>query len=334
MRGPRIISNSGVRFEVRKGIGDETVPVLSAERIGNGMNLNAFGVTPEAFIPDSDEGETDNDVEHTELTKNERVQQRIFEILGLTTQPVIGSLDHQGEKGKMQNGIPQRETNYLLIEGVERLEITDDLGNTNSQINEDFELAVPNVDYTPIYIEGTPNGWYSHDVSMTTTREYTIKFRTGADILDIELVRGIGNESPSYAVRYVDLELPANVDCLLTINSQGMEDLRYDSDGNGTYDTVVPAHVRVTGTAAQDTTAPVVTIDQIVVGNQRRVTVTATDTESGVGTIYYRRVGEPVFQEYTEPFFIPSAEVNRVVEAFADDNVGNRSSPIKVQITP
>lgn len=226
--------------------------------------------------------------------------------------------------------IPQREANYLLIEGVEKLQITDDLGNTNSQVNDYFELSIPNVSYTPSEYDGL----FSHDLTMTTTREYTIKFRTGTDIVDIELVRGIGNETPNYAVRYIDLQLPPNVDCLLTVTGQGMEDLRYDADGDGTFETVVPAHVRVSGAAAQDTTAPTVTIDQVTVGNERRVTINAVDTESGVGTIYYRMVGDPVFQAYTAPFFIPSAQVNRTVEAFADDNVGNRSSPVKVTITP
>ena len=85
-------------------------------------------------------------------------------------------------------GIPQRETNYLLVEGVERLRITDDLGNTNTQVNDFFELPIPNVSYTPTYIDGSPNGWYEHNLAMTTLRQYTIKFRTGADVVDIELV--------------------------------------------------------------------------------------------------------------------------------------------------
>ncbi len=122
--------------------------------------------------------------------------------------------------------------------------------------------------------------------------------------------------------------LPANVECILSVNAQGMEDLRYDSNGDGTYDTVVPAHVRVSGTAAQDVNVPNVSINFSRSGNSmRRVTINATDTESGVGTIYYR-IGETGnFQIYTQSFVIPPLAGN-TVEAFADDNVGNRSSPI------
>jgi hypothetical protein len=162
---------------------------------------------------------------------------------------------------------------------------------------------------------------------------YTIKFRTGSDSIDIEVLRGIGNTSPNLAIRYIDLQLPVNVECLLTFNPQGVPDLRYDSNGDGTYDTVVPADVRVSGTAAQDVTAPNVSINfsRSSGGEMRKVTINASDTETGVKTIYYR-IGETGnFQIYTAPFVIPPLAGN-TVEAFADDNVGNRSSPIRVTV--
>ena len=162
--------------------------------------------------------------------------------------------------------------------------------------------------------------------------EYTVKFRTGADSVDIEILKGVGNDAPNLAVRYIDLELPGNVDCVLTFNPQGVPDLRYDSNGDGTYDTIVPAHVRVTGAAALDVTAPTVTLKYSRrTGTGRIITIEALDTGSGVGTIYYR-VGETgSFRIYTDPFTV-SVLTSKVVEAFADDNVGNRSSPIRVVV--
>ena len=198
IRGPGITSNSKIRFEILKGPGDGTVPVLSAERSENGINLNAPGVIPEIFFPET--GENDADVEHNGLTKNPRVQERIFNILGLTSQPIVGSPSHQGGKPTMQSestNPPDRESNYLLIDGIERLQITDDLGNTNTPVNDYYELAVPNVSYTPSDYDGL----FSHDLTMPITRQYTIKFRSGTDIVDIALVKGIGNTSPNYAVR-------------------------------------------------------------------------------------------------------------------------------------
>ncbi len=163
--------------------------------------------------------------------------------------------------------------------------------------------------------------------------EYTVKFRTGTDSIDIEVLRGVGNSSPSLAIRYIDLDLPPNVECLMTFNPQGVPDLAYDSDGDGTFDTVVPAHVRVTGTAAQDVTAPAVSINFSRGGSgNRRVTISAADTQSGVSTIYYR-IGETgSFSIYTNPFVMPT--VANVIEAFADDNVGNRSSPVRGVVPP
>lgn len=324
----------GAAFDVVKGFGDGTVPVLSAQRIGNGIDLNA-DIPPEPFEPMAGIGETDEHVSHNGLTANGRVQDRIFEILGITSQSVVGSASHQGKEENVSENIggnPQRESNYLMIEGdVETVQITDELGRTNIGINDDFEFAVPEVNYEPVFVGEPETGWYVHNLGLTTLHQYTIKFRTGTDpinVVNIELVRGFGNSSPSYAVRYLDPVLPPNVECLLTITAEGMEDLRYDSDGNGTYDVVVPAHVRVTGTAAQDVTAPDVSINITTgLGGTKVATINAVDAQSGVGTVYYRLNEFGNFQIYTGPFAL--GQLVTVVEAFADDNVGNRSSPIR-----
>ena len=305
------ISRSTTKFEVIKDFGDKTVPVLSAERIGNNIDLNAPGVTPQKFEPRLDLGESDKDVEHNGLTSNVRVLQRVLEILGIATQSAVGSESHQGKEEEMSpNGTePEDEANYLVIEGdVERLVITDDLGRTNTEINENFELAIPDVSYDPVYLEGEPSGFYSHDLTLPTNRQYTIRFRTennAVSAFSIEMVQGIGNISPNLAIRYIDLVLPPNVECLLTVNAQGMEDLRYDSNGDGTYDVVVPAHVRVTGTAAQDVTAPAVGLTYSKRSSQgRTITINAADSESGVQTVYYR-IGETgPYQIYTGTFFL------------------------------
>lgn len=223
---------------------------------------------------------------------------------------------------------PLKQGYYFSISGVERLNITDEEGNINTSVGDaEFELAVPGVSYSGGDYDR--NGTYKELSMPAEEGEYTIKFRTGSDSIDIEILKGVGNASPNAAIRYIDLDLPANVECILTFNPQGVPDLRYDSNGDGTYDTVVPAHVRVSGTAAQDVNAPNVSINFSRSGDSsRQVTINATDTESGVKTIYYR-IGETGnFQIYTAPFVIPPT-AGDTVEAFADDNVGNRSSPIR-----
>lgn len=219
---------------------------------------------------------------------------------------------------------------YVTVSGVERLDISDELGNTNAPIGDmGFELAVPGVSYSGgIYGDQVTTG--HHGLTMPATEgEYTVKFRSGSDSVDIEVLKGVGNTAPNLAVRYIDLDLPANVDCILSFNAQGVPDLRYDSNGDGTYDVTVPAHVRVSGAAAQDVTPPTVTVNYSRrTGGGRVITITAADTESGVGRIYYRVDETGPFRIYTDPFSVPML-APKIIEAFADDNVGNRSSPVR-----
>lgn len=343
VRKPLSITRRDFSFDVKTGFGDRTVPRLSAERIGGNNNLNFPNATLRAYV--SVNRAENSRYEHTGLVKAPEVREQVLTYLGLPFQFRVSNLVQQNGGNTMpsyeykaNSGLnlealrpPPGEGYYVKIVGVERLNITDDLGNTNTPIGDiGFEKAVPDVSYSGgFYNDQNTVGYHGLDMPADEG-EYTIKFRTGADSIDIELVKGIGNRSPNLAIRYIDLRLPANVECLLTLNPQGMEDLRYDADGDGIFETVVPAHVRVTGTAAQDVTAPQVSITAsgIMRGNVT-VSVAAADSQSGVKTIYYRIVEQSTnFQIYTAPFTTPSG-TKKTIEAFADDNVGNRSSPVR-----
>ena len=235
--------------------------------------------------------------------------------------------------GTTEQEPPLAEGFYITIVGTDRLEISDDLGNSNTPLGDDgFEKAIPGVSYDGGVYSDVVNVGYHGVIMPADGGQYTIKFRTGTDSIDIEALKGVGDTSPNLAVRYIDLDLPANVECLLTFSPLGVPDLAYDSNGDGTYDTVVPAHVRVTGAAASDVTAPAVTLGYSKrTGQGRLITINANDPQSGVRTTYYR-VGETgTYQVYTGTFLLhlPTA---KVVEAFADDNVGNRSSPIRIVV--
>ncbi|MGD9627720.1 MAG: carboxypeptidase-like regulatory domain-containing protein [Pyrinomonadaceae bacterium] len=236
---------------------------------------------------------------------------------------IIKTRDKNGPTGATLPTVNQGY--YLSISGGDRVSITDESGITNTPIGDaGFELGVPGVSFAGGIYEG--EGSYQEIAMPADEGAYTIKFRTGTDSIDIEILKGVGNTSPNLAIRYIDLELPADVECLLTFDPQGVPDLRYDSNGDGTYDVVVPAHVRVSGAAAQDVTAPAVGFAKDSATGL--VSIDATDSESGVGTIYYRYAGDASFQIYTAPF-VPTANS---LEAFADDNVGNRSSPVTASL--
>jgi hypothetical protein len=82
----------------------------------------------------------------------------------------------------------------------------------------------------------------------------------------------------------------------------------------------------------QDVTAPNVSVTYSRRSSGGRIiTVTADDSQSGVKTIYYRVDETGNYHVYNGSFFV-SAVSPRIVEVFADDNAGNRSSPVRLVV--
>jgi hypothetical protein len=164
---------------------------------------------------------------------------------------------------------------------------------------------------------------------MPTNKTYTITFRTGAYPIALEMLKGIDNVRPTQTIRYVDLSLPANVTAMLKITPQGVENLRYDKDGDVVFETEVTPTVSVTGAMAQDQTPPVIAFSEKAQGDNRLLTITAIDAGAGVKAVHYSLDGAH-FYLYTEPLKIKLEDDRRsVVYAFADDGVANRSSFVK-----
>lgn len=102
--------------------------------------------------------------------------------------------------------------------------------------------------------------------------------------------------------------------------------MRYDADGDGTFELSVTPTVSASGFDAADTEAPTIAFSERVQGNRRVVTLTAQDGGTGVKSIFYSLDGT-TFQLYTSALTIdPTA--NPTIYAFADDNVANRSSRV------
>ena len=77
---------------------------------------------------------------------------------------------------------------------------------------------------------------------------------TDSDDLDHCIAQN--NDKRIQLIRYLDIVLPPNVKAILKVTPEGMEDLRYDSDGDGVYETVVAPTVSVKGEMAADKTWP------------------------------------------------------------------------------
>ncbi len=227
------------------------------------------------------------------------------------------------------------ESYYVTIEGVgRRIEITDEEGNTNTPVGDgSVELSVPDVSRDggaprfadPETTHGLNFGAYEGSV-------ITIRFRVGAEPINIDLVRGVSNHSPTLAVRYRDVRLPEGVNAQLKFVASTVEDLRYDADGDGVFETAVQPTVSLTGAAALDISAPFVTITAEAQGATQRVTISAIDAGSGVKTIFYS-LDSTSYQPYTAPLSLDATQTHTVY-AYADDNAANRSAPIAATIKP
>lgn len=212
---------------------------------------------------------------------------------------------------------PKFPSYYVTLLGVDFVSITDEQGNTNTQIDEKFALQVPNVGYTLI-------GDQAVFLSMPSSGAYTMTFRVGDSPITLEALKGLDNVTPTDAVRYRDVELPAGVTAMLRVTSAGIETLRYDSDGDTVFETVVAPTVSLSGGAAADVTPPTVTISGETQLTKVRVTINVQDSASGAKPPRYSLDGTN-YQLYSGPFLVDPLQT-RVVSAFSDDHAANRSA--------
>src|SRR5438445_7622392 len=135
------------------------------------------------------------------------------------------------------------------------------------------------------------------------------------DPIAIEFIKGVGNERPMEAIRYLDFNLPAGTVAILRMVPDGGTNLAYDSDGDGNVDTIVTPSASLTGSAATDLSAPTVTIDGTSQHTNVLVTITAQDDELGTNAVYYSLNGS-YYQRYAGPILVSPAQTS-IVSAFA-----------------
>jgi hypothetical protein len=306
-------------FDVRKTYGDGTVPEFSASRIGNGHNLNAM--TAQIV-----QANTSDD--HTGLTRNSGVHNYILSVLrpAQSSAPsVFRQVDRPAGNGVVYlSTVENEQAYYLNISGTASVVVADDFGNSNESVDGSFFGG---------NMPGATTGMLDAEtffVAMSASNSYTVTFRTGVESLDIELTKGTDTETVQ-AVRYLDTTLPGNVTATLRITPQGVDNLRYDGNNDGTFETTVTPTISVSGTAAQDTEPPTVVVSEAKQATGTVVTIGASDSTSGVRTIYYSLDGV-AYQAYAGPFTVDPYR-NPIIYAFADDNVANRSSLVAYQLT-
>jgi PKD repeat protein len=311
------------RFKPDYGRGDETVPITSSTRLTSLGNYNAPNVKP--VQPATDEGTPIGDNTHTGIVANPAVHEMVLEYLADSVDshdsvPGIQSFsDQEPDTAPM---LPSRPAYYVTFDGGTEVVVSDSLGNSTAPISDTFRGVVPGVTIDSL-------GDDAESIVLDPTQSYTVTFRTTGAPLFLEVRQGTGTTT-SHVVRYIDKELPTGVTARLKLTPQGIETLRYDVDSDGTFDSVITPTVDVSGARANDRERPVITASQRAQEGQVLVTLISQDTGAGVQALYYSLDGTQ-FQPYTTPITVDPAAVPTMY-AFADDQVGNRSSLFQTTI--
>jgi Lecithin:cholesterol acyltransferase len=328
-------------FSPLKGKGDGSVPFLSAARIqwrenANGgydkINLNQPNSKRWYMWANSTDG--DERHEHNGITQNTTTHQLILGILDLGTIPAGFENNIEFPPSLIQKTqtklttIPSTSSPlpptaypssyYFKLIGVPQAEISDSMGN-HTVI--DGEILTNNV-----------NGLLSHErigenslfITMTTNQIHNVQFAMGNAPISLEVTKGVGNKNPSSVVKYIDLALPSGTPIKVIFSANGVENLQYDADRNGTYESTLQPTINIIGVNAKDLTSPTVGISATQQGNIGTVTIFAQDGGSGLNKIKYSINGLNNFMNYSQPFSV-NTSTPITISAFAEDNVLNRS---------
>ncbi len=315
-----------VGFKTEKVFGDGTVPFLSTSRRSGSTDLNK---------PDATLNGTFN-FSHTDIIRANSVHKEILNYLrgpGSMTPQLQLQQAVAPAKTFDEDSPAAQQAYYLTIDGVDSVFVEDCCGNNNAPIEEGvpFTNEVPGVNIDLL-------GEKVFEVTMPTSIDlavidFTVTFRSGTEPLFIELIKGDGKGAPSLARRYRDLNLPPGVLIQFKITEKGgIDDLRYDANDDGTFETVIPPTVSLEGTPALDVEPPAINITGTYQQNGALVAITATDGGSGLKSLRYSLDGTH-YQPYAGPFTVNFAQ-HHAVYAYADDFAANRRAEDVLELRP
>ncbi|MGH9277805.1 MAG: alpha/beta fold hydrolase, partial [Acidimicrobiales bacterium] len=216
-------------------------------------------------------------------------------------------------------------SHWITIDGGDAVVVSDDKGNSTAPIDgTQVRGTVPGVEQLRV-------GAATETIAVPAGDPIRTTFRSTGEPIVVEALTSDGDGAVVAAVRYLDVEVPSGVSALLDSTPSGLAQLRYDGDGDGTFETAVPPTASVTGAAAQDTSAPDITLTETVEDGTSRVAVAATDGGTGLKAVY-ASVNGSRFEPYTSELLVNPGE-HPVVWAAAADNAGNRSFA-SLRLTP
>lgn len=328
------------------GEGDGTVSTLSLTRKGQGLNYNArevrenestrliaFRATDDPCAADTnDNGDEDackdKYVGHTELTANLKAFCTALMILGVPTPSACANQLIQFQEQKSLSQPQGKEANepsayYLRTLGISTISIVDSAGRRTNPLASPPDGGIKGV--TPYMVNEN-----MATVILSAQETYTVQFRMPEQPVWLEVLKGT-DLAPTQTIRYQDLDLPAGAMAAFRITPQGAEPLKYDRDGNGTYETEVSSTVNLTGAAALDQTPPIVNITPTFQRGNAVVAIAAEDIGTGVSAIRYSLDGTH-FNVYTAPFSVSVLQTPKIY-VFADDKAANRASLVTYSLS-
>jgi pimeloyl-ACP methyl ester carboxylesterase len=295
------------------GLGDETVPIESARRLGTGANIiEVRGVSRPGNSGSAIEV-LPAEAEHTALVKSETVQRAIRSLLRGEPIPLLVPFGEQDESIKNTDAL--RPAYYLEITGAAQITVADSFGNTTDTISGTLTQPVPELN---MYTAGESTDLFV----MPVNQDYTVTLRSGDTPLALDLRLGTGDRTDA-ALRYRDLLLPQHTTAVLRITSQGIDILYADTDADGSFETALPPTANLTGAQAADVAAPDIVVTATGPLESRTVTVNVSDSESGVKEVRYSLDGV-TFDVYTGPLQVNALQTP-TISVFAEDATANRS---------
>ena len=314
-------SDRAATVEITKTEGDGTVPLLSAQRAGT-SDINATDAQFKTFGPPPNESANDL-YSHNGLMSNPEVQQKVFEWLS-AAEPASPS---SAQAARPRAASPSAPVPYhdVTIAGASAIAVSDSAGNNTDSPAFLFRPAVPGV-----YTYSLGSGVRMVSVPISTTTDYFIAFDSTDDPVSVEVRIGTSSTT-TRAIRYQDLVLPTGVSARLSFTAAEPQDLAYDSDGNGSFETTVQPTVDVTGAAAEDTDAPVISVIEDIQGGSSHLSLSAEDP-SGVSRLLFSLDGTS-YQEYIGPLTLTQQQTP-VLYANADDTLANRATLVHTLTTP
>ncbi len=292
--------------------GDSTVPEISSMRQSRNGNYLGSAI-PKVFL----------DQNHSGLPNDARIISAIYCLFRGESSNVCLNQPSGGLTVEKADKLVDLPVYSLKILGAPMVTISDSFGNTTSPLSTSGDEGVAT-------ISTNVTGEDVLSAVIPSDQNYKVILRTSTSPLVITVSKTEG-QNITMAVRYLDLSIPPDVLAQLEITPQGISSLKYDSDGNGTFDTQVNPTSSVTGTPAQDTEPPRLNVSETVEEGNSRVVLEGLDSGTGVQRIMYSIDGT-TFEPYSSPLILNQA-ITPSIYVFADDNVFNRSGLVIHNLT-